>query len=109
MAHRSIWLDNRLGCWLDECRRMPACILSPQVTEAVRIAKELRPELALDGPMQYDAAVDPIIAQQKVRDTSLSGQYHVASPCMHVSAGRACEWLQTLRSTVASTSIGIQA
>lgn len=41
-----------------------------QVTEAVRIAKELRPDLALDGPIQYDAAVDPVIAQQKVKSNS---------------------------------------
>jgi phosphate acetyltransferase len=41
-----------------------------QVAEAVRIAKELRPDLALEGPMQYDAAVDPAIARQKVKGAS---------------------------------------
>ena len=38
-----------------------------QVTEATRLAKEQRPDLAIDGPLQYDAAVDPVIARQKVR------------------------------------------
>ena len=34
--------------------------------EAVRLARDMRPDLAIEGPIQYDAAVDPTIAQQKV-------------------------------------------
>ena len=46
-----------------------------QVIQAVKIAKELRPDLALDGPMQYDAAVDSVIAQQKIQSASpVAGQ-----------------------------------
>ena len=41
-----------------------------QVTEAVKIAKEKRPDLKLEGPMQYDAAVDPAVARQKVKGYS---------------------------------------
>jgi phosphotransacetylase len=41
-----------------------------QVTEAVSIAKEMRPDLKLEGPMQYDAAVDLAVARQKVKGHS---------------------------------------
>ena len=37
-----------------------------KVTEAVRIANELRPELAIDGEFQFDAAVSPAVAAKKV-------------------------------------------
>ena len=46
------------------------CVLSPQVTEAVRIAQEKRPDLKLEGPLQYDAAVDPAVAKTKVKGHS---------------------------------------
>lgn len=36
----------------------------------MRIAKELRPDLKLEGPLQYDAAMDPVIAKQKVKGHS---------------------------------------
>ena len=45
-------------------------VLSPQVTEAVRIAQEKRPDLKLEGPLQYDAAVDPEVAKTKVKGHS---------------------------------------
>ncbi|BDA50565.1 phosphate acetyltransferase [Coccomyxa sp. Obi] len=41
-----------------------------RVAEAVRIAKEMRPDLKLEGPIQYDAAVDPVVARQKVKGHS---------------------------------------
>ena len=36
----------------------------------MRLAREQRPDLALEGPIQYDAAVDPGIARQKVKGAS---------------------------------------
>ena len=39
--------------------------LVDKVTEAVRIANELRPELAIDGEFQFDAAVSPAVAAKK--------------------------------------------
>ena len=36
----------------------------------MKVAREMRPDLALEGPMQYDAAVDPDIARQKVKGAS---------------------------------------
>lgn len=41
-----------------------------QVTEAVKIAQEKRPDLKLEGPLQYDAAVDPNVAKTKVKGQS---------------------------------------
>ena len=45
-----------------------------KVREAVRIAKELRPDLLLEGPMQYDAAVDASVAKTKMPDSQVAGQ-----------------------------------
>jgi phosphate acetyltransferase len=48
------------------------------VREAVKIAKELArnsdPELKLDGPIQYDAAVDPSVARTKMPDSEVAGK-----------------------------------
>ncbi|CAK0787083.1 hypothetical protein CVIRNUC_010299 [Coccomyxa viridis] len=41
-----------------------------KVTEAVKIAQERRPDLKLEGPLQYDAAVDPEVAKTKVKGES---------------------------------------
>ena len=40
------------------------------MTEAVKIAQEKRPDLKLEGPLQYDAAVDPNVAKTKVKGQS---------------------------------------
>ena len=40
------------------------------MTEAVKIAQEKRPDLKLEGPLQYDAAVDPEVAKTKVKGQS---------------------------------------
>ena len=47
-----------------------SCSTAVQVTEAVKIAQEKRPDLKLEGPLQYDAAVDPDIAKTKVKGHS---------------------------------------
>jgi phosphate acetyltransferase len=41
-----------------------------KVKEAVKLAREMRPDLKLEGPIQYDAAVDPVVAKQKVKGQS---------------------------------------
>ena len=45
-----------------------------KVKEATRIAKELRPDLALDGPLQYDAAVMPDVARLKAPKSDVAGK-----------------------------------
>lgn len=74
------------------------------VTEAVRIAKELRPELALDGPMQYDAAVDPIIAQQKVKsDSKVAGQ---ATVCIFPDLNTGNNTYKAVQQSTGAVAIG---
>jgi phosphate acetyltransferase len=49
--------------------------------EKVRLATELvrqkRPDLKVDGPIQYDAAVDPLVGRQKLPDSEVAGQASV--------------------------------
>jgi phosphate acetyltransferase len=44
------------------------------VREAVHIARERRPELKIEGPIQYDAAVDASVARSKMPDSEVAGQ-----------------------------------
>lgn len=44
------------------------------VVEATKIAREMRPDLALEGPLQYDAAIDPIVAQTKLPGSQVAGK-----------------------------------
>lgn len=44
------------------------------VVEATRIAKEIAPELALEGPLQYDAAADMAVAKTKLPGSNVAGK-----------------------------------
>jgi phosphate acetyltransferase len=44
-----------------------------KVKEAVKLAKKLRPELVLEGPLQYDAAVDASVARTKLPQSKVGG------------------------------------
>ena len=48
-----------------------------KVREAARLAKEKAPELALTGPIQYDAAVDPDTAKTKLPGDPVAGRANV--------------------------------
>ena len=45
-----------------------------KVREAVRIAKERRPDLKIEGPIQYDAAVDAGVARTKLPGSEVAGR-----------------------------------
>lgn len=45
-----------------------------KVKAATRIAQERRPDLAVDGPLQYDAAVMPDVARLKAPGSPVAGQ-----------------------------------
>lgn len=45
-----------------------------KVKEATRIAKEKRPDLVIDGPLQYDAAVMEDVARSKAPNSPVAGQ-----------------------------------
>ena len=45
-----------------------------KVREATRIAKQRRPDLAIEGPLQYDAAISEEVARVKAKDSSVAGR-----------------------------------
>jgi len=45
-----------------------------KVREATKIAKERRPELIIDGPLQYDAAIMENVAKSKAPDSPVAGK-----------------------------------
>ncbi len=45
-----------------------------KVREATRIVRERRPDLALEGPIQFDAAVDPTVARSKLPESAVAGR-----------------------------------
>ncbi len=45
-----------------------------RVREATEIAKKLRPDLMIDGPLQYDAAVDPDVGKRKLPTSDVAGR-----------------------------------
>lgn len=48
-----------------------------KVRQATRIARERRPDLRIEGPIQYDAAVDPGVAARKIPGSDVAGQASV--------------------------------
>lgn len=45
-----------------------------KVRRATELVKERRPDLPVEGPIQYDAAVDPIVGKQKLPNSKVAGQ-----------------------------------
>lgn len=48
-----------------------------KVREATRLAQEKRPDLVIDGPLQYDAASVPSVAKSKAPDSPVAGKANV--------------------------------
>jgi len=48
-----------------------------KVREATKIVKELRPDLKIEGPIQYDAAVDETIGKSKLPNSEVAGEASV--------------------------------
>ncbi len=48
-----------------------------KVRLATELVKQKRPDLKVEGPIQYDAAVDPIVGKQKMPDSEVAGQASV--------------------------------
>jgi phosphate acetyltransferase len=48
-----------------------------KVRKATEIVRQLRPDLKVEGPIQYDAAVDPVIGKQKMPNSLVAGQASV--------------------------------
>ncbi|QIR77214.1 phosphate acetyltransferase [Sulfurospirillum diekertiae] len=45
-----------------------------KVRLATKIVKETRPDLLVEGPIQYDAAIDPIVAKTKLPNSKVAGE-----------------------------------
>jgi phosphate acetyltransferase len=45
-----------------------------KVREATKLVREARPELRIEGPIQYDAAVDPSVAATKLPESEVAGR-----------------------------------
>ena len=48
-----------------------------KVRTATKIVKTLRPDLKIEGPIQYDAAVDMVVAKSKLPDSEVAGKASV--------------------------------
>jgi phosphate acetyltransferase len=48
-----------------------------RVRKATEIVKIMRPDLKIEGPIQYDAAVDPSVGKTKMPDSEVAGQASV--------------------------------
>ncbi len=48
-----------------------------KVRVATGIVKSTRPDILVEGPIQYDAAVDPVVGKQKLPDSPVAGQANV--------------------------------
>jgi phosphate acetyltransferase len=48
-----------------------------KVRRATEIVREKRPDLKVEGPIQYDAAVDPSVGKQKLPNSQVAGQASV--------------------------------
>ena len=48
-----------------------------KVKAATEKAKQMRPDLKIEGPIQYDAAVDPSVGKSKMPDSEVAGQASV--------------------------------
>jgi phosphate acetyltransferase len=48
-----------------------------KVRQATALVKQLRPDLKVEGPIQYDAAVDPEVGRQKMPGSPVAGQASV--------------------------------
>jgi phosphate acetyltransferase len=48
-----------------------------RVRSATRIVRERRPDLKVEGPIQYDAAVDPLVGNQKMPGSPVAGKASV--------------------------------
>jgi phosphate acetyltransferase len=45
-----------------------------KVRQATAIARQRRPDLLIEGPIQYDAAIDPQVARSKLPDSQVAGR-----------------------------------
>jgi phosphate acetyltransferase len=48
-----------------------------KVRVATKLVKEIRDDILVDGPIQYDAAIDPKVAKKKLPDSKVAGKANI--------------------------------
>ena len=67
-----------------------------KVVEATKIAHDLRPDLEIDGELQFDAAFVPETAALKAPGSTVAGQANVSSSQVSKQEILATRWLNVL-------------
>lgn len=74
---KSFGIDPRVAMLSFSTKGSAVTEETTKVAEAVKIAKELAPELTLDGEFQFDAAYVPEVAKTKAADSEIQGDANV--------------------------------
>jgi phosphate acetyltransferase len=71
---RTFGVDPKGGAVVILLRRLWQGEEVEKVRAATKLARERRPDLLLEGPIQYDAAVDPAVGAQKMKGSEVAGK-----------------------------------
>lgn len=75
-----------------------------KVAKATEIAQQRRPDLSIEGPIQYDAAVDPVIAAQKIKgDNPVAGR---ATVCIFPDLNTGNNTYKAVQQSTGAVAIG---
>jgi phosphate acetyltransferase len=70
-------IDPRIAMWSYSTGTSGAGRDVDKVREATRLVKSRYPDIKIEGPIQYDAAVDAGVARTKMPDSEVAGQANV--------------------------------
>lgn len=70
-------IDPRVAMLSFSTKGSAKSVETEKVAEAVKIAKEMKPELTLDGEFQFDAAFVPSVAEKKAPNADIQGDANV--------------------------------
>jgi len=74
---RSFGLEPRVAMLSYSTGKSGAGESVDKVSEATQLVKERNPDFAIDGPLQYDAAIDPDVGKLKQPDSPVAGRANV--------------------------------
>jgi phosphate acetyltransferase len=74
---KAFGLDPKVAMLSFSTKGSASSIETQKVSEATKLAQQARPDLVIDGELQFDAAFVPAVAQKKAPDSPLQGQANV--------------------------------